>query len=340
MKKTFAIAIALTLVLSLAACGGSSSSAPASTPASTPASAGQSAPEPAQVWAPTKPITVINPYKAGGAGDLEVKALQPTLEKKLGQSIVTEYLTTGGGVTALEKVFEADPDGYTLVYLNNPAASTSELTEEVGYKTLEFTYLQNVSTEYRCIATLASNDLGSLEDMIALAKGGNVTIAHSGIGSSGHLQTLLVENACEIDLNDVPFEGTSAAKAAFLGGHVDLWAIDAVTVAPLVASGEVRVLAMCAPERHKLLPDVPTFAELGYEGVEVSTSRGFIAPPNLPEEVRLGLIDALSYAVNSDEMLQYADTVGTSLNPVSGEDYKAFTEATYNSIAAIADLFK
>lgn len=336
MKKVITSTIAIALVMMFAACQGApASSAPASSAATSSAASA-----PATDWKPDKPVTVINPYKAGGAGDLEVKALQPVLEKELGQSLVTDYLTTGGGVAALEKVFDADPDGYTLVYLNNPAASIGELTDTVNYKTLDFTFLQNVSTEYRCIATLSTNKLKSVDDMVKAAKEGSVTIAHSGIGSSGHMQTLLVEKACGIDLNDVPFEGTSAAKAAFLGGHVDLWAIDAVTVAPLVKSGEVTVIAMCAPERHKLLPDVPTFKELGYDGVEVSTARGFVGPPNLPDDVKAGLIKALNAAVNSDEMLKYAENVGTSLNPLSGDDYKAFTTNTYESIAAIADMFQ
>ncbi|KAF5033978.1 Tripartite tricarboxylate transporter family receptor [anaerobic digester metagenome] len=339
MKKVIALTIAIALVMMLAACQGAPGSSATPTPSATSLSDAPDVPAP-QDWKPTKPVMIINPYKAGGAGDLEVKALQPVIEKELGQSLVTEYLTTGGGVAALEKVFEADPDGYTLVYLNNPAASISELTDTVNYKTLDFTFLQNVSTEYRCIATLSSGSIKTVEDMMKAAQAGGVTIAHSGIGSSGHLQTLLVEKACEIDLNDVPFEGTSAAKAAFLGGHVDLWAIDAVTVAPLVKSGEVTVLAMCAPERHQLLPDVPTFKEAGFDGVEVSTARGFVAPPNLPDDVKAGLIKALNAAVNSDEMLKYAENVGTSLNPVSGDDYRAFTANTHESIAAISNLFQ
>jgi len=289
---------------------------------------------------PTKPILVLNPYSAGGAGDLEVKALQPTLERLFGKPITTDYLTTGAGVAAVEKIFEAAPDGYSILYLNSPAAVISELTEDVYYKVLEFDFIQNVSTEYRCIAVLSTSGIKTVNDIIERSRTQNLSIAHSGIGSSGHLQTILVEKALGIDLNDVPFAGTSAAKAAFLGGHVDLWAIDVVSTLPQVRSGEIVVVAVNAPERHSSLPDVPTFKELGYEGVEVSTSRGFIAPKGLPEDVKRKLIEVFGQAVNSDEMKQYAQRVGTSLNPISGEEYRAFTENTYRAIKTVADLFK
>ena len=289
---------------------------------------------------PTRPILVLNPFSAGGAGDLEVRALQPTLERLLGRPITTDYLTTGGGVAAVERIFEADADGYSLLYLNIPAAIISELTEDVYYNVLEFDFIQNVSTEFRCIAVLSTAGINTVEDLIERSSTQNLSIAHSGIGSSGHLQSILVGRALGIEFNDVPFAGTAAAKAAFLGGHVDLWAIDVVSTLPQVHSGEIVVIAVNAPERHPSLPDVPTFKELGFEGVEVSTSRGFVAPRGLPEDVRQKLIEIFSQAVNSDEMRQYAERVGTNLNPLSGEDYRAFTESIYRSIEAVANLFE
>lgn len=291
-------------------------------------------------WKATKPVVVINPSKAGGAGDIEVKTLQPMIEKLLGQPLVTEYLTTGGGVAAYEKVFNAPADSYQLVYLNAPWASIKELSEDVDYKVMEFTFLQNVSSQYRCLAVLSSNEIKSIDDLVRKAKSGSVTIAHSGIATSGHMQTLLVEKALGIDLTDVPFDGTAPAKAAFLGGHVDVWAIDAVSIAPLVKSGQVRVLAMCAPERHALLPDVKTFKELGYDGVEASNNRGFVASPNLPKEARDGLIKILNAAMNSPEMKAFAEKTGATLNPVSGDEYKAFIGNMHKSIDSIKDLFK
>jgi len=337
MKKTLniklsAILLVVFIFLSLTACSTSSNDSSSKADSSSTSS----------VNFPTKPITVINPYKAGGSGDLEVKAMQPAMEEMFGVSIVTDYLTTGGGTAAVEKVAKAKPDGYTLLYMNNPAAIISELTENVQYRTLEdFDYLMNVSTEYRVIATLSSSEINSVEDIISKCNSGEtISIAHSGIGSSGHLQITLLEKALGIDFNDVPFEGNSPAKAAVLGGHVDLWAIDAVSVLPLVKSGELKVIAINAPERHKGLPDVPTFRELGYEGVEVSTSRGFVAPKGLPEDIKAILIDVLKKAVESDGMKSYVEKAGSSINPVTGDDYYNFTKSIYESIEPVADLIK
>lgn len=327
--KTLAVSASLILAVSLLGCGGNEKKADTKSAANT-----------SGAWKADGPITIINPYKAGGAGDLEVKALQPILEKELGVPVVTEYITGGGGSPAIERVFEAKPDGRTILYLNNPAASIMELTDKVTYKLNDFTYLQNVSTEYRCIAVLDKSEFKTLADVVNKAKaGGKISIAHSGIGSSGHLQTLLVEKALGIKLNDIPFDGTGPAKAAFLGGHVDLWAIDTVTAAQMVKTGDARVLGVCAPKPDSKLPGVKTFKELGYD-VVVSTSRGFVAPPKTPENIASALSTAMNKAVTSPEMKTYADRSGTSIDPVSGAEYKQAAMNVYSSVNAVKDLFQ
>lgn len=332
MKKALALILSMILSLSLVACGEKA-------PEQDPASDTQQA-ETNEAWKPDKPVTILNPYSAGGSGDLEVKGLQAALERELGVNVVTEYLTGGGGSPGNESVYEADPDGYTLLYLNNPAATIMQLTDTVYYDVLNYTYLCNVSTEFRCLAVLADSELKTLDDLITRSKNGDsFTIAHSGAGSSGHLQTLMCEQAFGIDLDDVPFDGNSAAKSAFLGGHIDLWAIDASSCYKLVEDGTIRILAICAPERLERLPDIPTCKELGYD-VTVSTSRGFVAPPDLPENIRTVLIDALYNAVNSSEMASFVETSGTNLDPLKGDEYKASAEELYHAVDAVKNLFE
>lgn len=339
MKKFYAIVLSAAMVLGLTACGSPGAPSNGSEPGGSPSS-NSGAPSVSTQWKAEKPITIINPYKAGGAGDLEVKAMQPALEAALGQAVITDYLTTGGGVAAFSKVYNAEPDGYTLLYISNPAAITKEFTDDVDYKAMDFTYLRSVSAEFRCIAARPGGGMQSLDDLVERAGSGELTIAHSGIGTSGHIQTLLVENALNINLNDVPFEGTAAAKAAFLGDHVDLWAIDCVSVAPLVESGDAVVLAICGPERSPLLPEVPTFAELGYEGVIAANARGFVAPPNLPDHIKDALITALDSAMESDGMISYGESSGSTWHTLSGDDYRSFAQETYDSTAEIADLLQ
>ena len=325
MKKLLASVLAIALTLSLAACGKSADPV-TSSPVDTSL---DETVEPTE-WKPEKPITIINPYKAGGNGDLEIKAMQPALEAALGQPIISEYLTTGSGVAATEKVYNADPDGYTLLYLSNPAASVSQLTDEVDYDIREFEFLRSVSGEWRCVGARPELGITNVEELKALASEKTLTIAHSGIGSSGHIQTLLVENALGIDLNDVPFDGSAAAKTAFLGGHVDLWAIDGTTIAPLIESGDAVAIATCGAERHKALPDVPTFAELGYDGVLAANNRGLVAPPVE------ALIEAINTAMDSEGMVSYGETSGSTWHTYAGEDYEAYALEVYNSSVAIA----
>lgn len=226
------------------------------------------------------------------------------------------------------------------MYLNNPAASIAEVTNATKYKVQDYTFLQNVSTEPRCLIALSKSGFKTFDDVLKKVKaGGQVSIAHSGIGSSGHLSILLLQEATKVKFNAVPFAGTGATTAAFLGGHVDLWSIDTVTASRYVKSGEAVVLGMFDEKRSDKFKEVPTFKELGYP-VVVTTSRGFVAPPKTPENISKALIAAMNKAENSEAMKAYAKKSGSALNPVSGDDYKKEAMSVYAAVSKVKDLFK
>ncbi len=295
----------------------------------------------ATVKFPEKAITVINQNEAGGPSDVEIRGLQKYWEKELGQPIVQEYITTAGGKLAALTCYKAKPDGYTLYYINMPSCNTGEIIYNAGYKTMEFEFLQNLVVEYRALAVLASNEeIKSIDDLIRIGKEKELTIAHSGLGASSHLQAILLQDKLGINLRDIPFAGAAPAKAAFLGGHVTLWTPDISTVLPLLKEGKVRILAVHAPERSSELPDIPTFKELGYSGLEVFTARGFVAPPGLNPEAKAILIDTLARASSNAEFIEWAKTAGKSLRIVSGEEYRKLAEEVHAMVESVAPIIK
>jgi len=294
------------------------------------------------LWAayPERPIKVINQNKEGGPSDVEVRGLQPYWEEELGQSIYQEYITAGGGKLAARTAYKAAPDGYTLYYINMPAANVGEVVYEAPYKVLDFTFLQNLVVEFRTLVVLADSNIKTIDDLIKTAKSKELTIAHSGLGGSSHLQTLLVKNKLGIPLRDVPFDGAAPAQAAFLGGHVDLWTPDASVAYSLAKSGNIRVLAVHASERLPLFPDVPTFKELSYEGMEIFTARGFVAPPGLDPKIRSFLIETLHKASTKPEFMAWAEKVGKSLRVVSGDEYRKMAEEVQAMVTELAPFVK
>ena len=279
-------------------------------------------------WKPQKAIRIILPNAAGGTGDMELKAMQPDLEKEFGVPVTFDYMTAGG-VAMYAYVYKSRPDGYTLGYYSSPSANIKEATGVFGGidSMKDFDFIINVSSEYRCLVAQPDAPYNNLKEFLAWCKEGHKpSIAFSGIGSSSHFQILQIEDKCGIKLNTVPFRGNSPAKAAFLGKHVELWAIDVAGSLAQVKAGKCKVLAVCAPSRSKELPDVRTFREDGYD-VIASANRGIVAPAGTPHEVKQKIADAFLAAKDGESMKKYCETVGMTPNMVTFDDYKALVKS-------------
>jgi len=275
-----------------------------------------------------KPIHVYNPYSAGGTSDVEIRAVAPLLEEYLGVPIVVESLTGAGGRICAAKMYKAEPDGHTLYYNNMPASNIGEALYDGNYKTGEFVYLANVVKENRLIAVRPDSPYETLEDLYKASEQEDLTCAVSGLGTSGHFGSILLNEIGGLKHSVVPFAGSSKAKAAFLGGHVDFWTPGSGRISQLVDEGKIRLLAVMAPERVDAYPSVPTVAELGYPEVNVYTARGFNAPPGLPDDIKATLIEALEKAITNQKTLEWAEKVSRPIFPVTGDEYYELYQET------------
>jgi tripartite-type tricarboxylate transporter receptor subunit TctC len=258
----------------------------------------------AGVTYPAKEITYIIAFNPGGESDIEFRAMQPYFEKALGVRFVPEYKPAAGGALAWQTLANAKPDGYTLAGFNSPHIITQPLTmKDVTYKTEDFTYLTMTATTPAALVVKKGFPAKTLKEFIDYAKKnpGKVTIAAVGKFSGPHLNALQFMKVAGIKLTYIPLQGTGQVKPQIMGGHVDAAFTNSPAAVEMNGTG-VTILAVGTAKRMAQLPDVPTFAELGYK-IYPRIDRGILAPKALPKDIAAKL-DKSFYAIVTNKEVQ------------------------------------
>ena len=282
---------------------------------------------------PVKPIRVIVGFAAGGPADLVVRPVAQKLHELLGQPLVIDYRAGANGVIGAEVVAKSPPDGYTLL------ATTSGFTMNPNtFAKLPFDTIR----DFAPVSLTANSDIAfmvnpvvparTLKEFIAVAKARRnaLTYGSSGTGGSLHLGAEMLKLATGIDMLHVPYKGAILAMADVIGGHIDVMFISVPPAIPQVKSGKLRALATASAKRARGLPDVPTFAELGYADFEVDARYGLVAPAGTPRETIAKLSAAVANAAQSPDLKErYA---GLGLEAVSATP-EQFAEIIRRDIA-------
>ena len=248
---------------------------------------------------PDKPVNYLVAFNPGGESDLFARAQQPLLEKELGQSVLISYKTGGGGSVGWNELLRSKADGYNTAGFNLPHIILQPLQRKTsGYQTKDIEPVMIFMNTPNILAVPANSPYKTLKDFLdaAKAKPGALTLGGSGSSSANHLGVVRLNKLAGVNLSYVPFTGTGDAMPAFLGGHVT--GLMTYTTMATQYKNDMRVLAVATEKRFHILPDVPTFKELGYNLVE-GAYRGLAVPPNTPKD----LIDILYKAcakVNGD----------------------------------------
>lgn len=308
MRKWINVLLALTMVFALVACG-SANEAPATTPAQaaeTPPEV-ETTPEVEQptIDYPTKPITVIVPFSAGGEHDLTARVIAGRLQEMFGWNVVIQN-TTGASVAAMEYYSDdSKTDGYTL-FMHSPEVMASSyvsgsLTEPL-YK--EFTYLGCFVYDPMVICVSADSPYNTLEELFAAAKENPEGLNWASTGASGkNLQDAEnLWNIAGVKFNYVPYDDAAKARVAVLGGHADVYHAYASGAKASIEAGDLKALAVGSTERTVFWPDVPTFAECGID-VQVGLTRCW----DIRSDVDSAIIDYLTekiYECWEDETTQ------------------------------------
>lgn len=275
---------------------------------------------------PTKPVTMIVAYAAGGSTDILARITAKYLEAELKQPFVVVNKPGAAGSVGFTAIAKATPDGYTIGLINLSGVIVNPIVQPdvVRYRITDFAGIANVVTDPGVFCVKADSPMKTLEDLIAAAKAapGKIAVSHEGVGSGDHLGVMEFCKKAGIEVNPVPFEGDAPAKAALLGGHIDVLAVNVSEIAEMVNTGQLRALAVQNDKRSAELPDVPTFAELGYPTVIQGTaSRGFAAPKDIPAEALDVLVTAMKKIVASSEYQEELKKLNMPIDFVPGEEF-------------------
>ena len=284
---------------------------------------------PAQAQYPERGLTLIVPYGAGGGTDITARLLAKDLEGALGKPVTVENRAGGGGWVGWGALAAAEPNGYTLGYLNVPSMYAGYLDRQYNRKeTLDsFTPLMNHVLDYNVWTVKADSPFKTLRDVIEAAKKEpeKISVSAFGVGSDDHLAILSIQAETGTKFIIVHHRSTADAKTGALGGHIQVLAANISEIAEEVKSGQLRILGVMAPERSRFLPDAPTFKEQGFNQIW-SVSRGIAAPAGLPKDVENKLLAALEKTLSSKEHQQKAEQLSLDPRVIKGAEYRKFLQ--------------
>jgi tripartite-type tricarboxylate transporter receptor subunit TctC len=245
---------------------------------------------------PTDDITVIVPFGAGGTTDAPTRAFAPCLEKELGVSLVIENVEGGAGTIGITQLVNSEPDGYTLGVISPSSGVVAPLvTEGVDYGPDDLQPLGIMYGTSSVLAVSADSPYGSAEELFAAAANETIDIASPGANTAYSFEIRRLAEEHGVELQVVPFDSDAEVRNAVLGGNVDaMFSTAAPATLELGATGELKMFATGGPERPAYATDLPTLAELGYEGIVYSPTFFSVAgPAGLPEQVSSTLTAAL-----------------------------------------------
>ena len=274
---------------------------------------------------PTKPITLIVPWPAGGSTDISMRAIADSASKVLGQPIVIDNKAGGGGtVGPATMAAAAKPDGYTISQIPITVFRLPLMQEVSWDPAKDFTYIVHLTGYTFGVTTSAESQFKSWKDVVEFAKAnpGKVTYATPGAGTSLHIGMEQIAGMAGIKLTQVPFKGGAETNAAVLGQHTMLQA-DSTGWRPLVDAGKLRLLMVWTGSRSPNYPDVPTLKELGYPMVYDSPF-GIAGPKGLDPKIVAKLHDAFKKAVEDPAVVATLAKYDMMPNYKNTEDYKKF----------------
>ncbi len=288
---------------------------------------------------PSRPITLIVPYAAGGGNDVMARAAADKMSRTLGQQIVIENRGGAGGSIATRQIAKSAPDGYTLgLGGTGTLAINPSLYAAAGYDPRkDFAPIGLIATSALVVCVHPSLPARSIADLIALARKepGKLNYASAGAGSGIHLGTEYFATMAGIRLTHVPYKGSGPALTDLVGGHVAIYFSSLPPAVGLVKEGKVRALAVTAAERSAIFPDLPTVAQAGLPGYEAVLHYGIVAPAGTPRPIIEKLSAALRAAVMSDDLKERLAKDGAEPLPSTPEEYAADIDREETKWAAI-----
>jgi tripartite-type tricarboxylate transporter receptor subunit TctC len=278
----------------------------------------------ADPW-PSRPIKWVVPYLAGTGPDTGARILAEAAGRLLGQPIIIENKGGAAGNIGARQVARAAPDGYTWIYSAAPMAANVLMYRSPGYDVMkDFRHVMRLTTSDVLLVVNPASGIETLQDLIAKARAnpGKLDYASGGVGTPSHLGVELFLNAAGISASHVPYKGASELVNAVLGSQVG-FGMPIFTVAyPHVKAGKLKALGVAGTRRNASLPEVPTLAEQGLPGVELTSWGGLSLPVATPDLIAARIYDVFNQMVRDPQVIAAMTELGSQVTPSTPEGYE------------------
>ena len=278
----------------------------------------------AQGTYPSKPIKIIAPVQPGGGVDLVARQVGDRLSKALGQPVVVENQSGGGGVVGSQATARAAPDGYTLMVGYVGTHGTNPAVRKLPYDAVkDFTPIAMVGGTPNILVVPPSVPVSTLKEFIAYVKAnpGKLSYGSSGPGTLTHLAMEQLKVTADLDVIHVPYRGIGPAITDILGGQTQALFPGLAAALPHIKAGKMKPLAVTGTKRHPLLPDVPTFEELGYKGFDGVQWYGIVGPANLPAPIVTKLNDEINKLLANPELRERLSSEALEPMPMTPDQF-------------------
>ncbi len=273
---------------------------------------------------PARQITLIVPFAAGGSNDMVARVIGKKLSDVWGQPVVIDNRAGAGGVIGSAAVATAAPDGYTLLLVSSTFTINPAIKKSMPFDTIkDFTPIAFIARSPLLLTASNKLEVSSARELIALArsKPGQITYASAGPGSINQIAAELIALSAGVKVMHVPYKGGAPALNDLIGGHVDMYVSSLPQVLQLAKDGQTRALAVTSAKRTPMLPDVPTLAESGLEGFDLSSWWGIVGPAGMPAAVVNALNAEIGKMLASPELAAILANEGAEAETITPQQF-------------------
>lgn len=272
---------------------------------------------------PVKPIRLVIPFAPGGATDLLGRLVAQRLTERLGQTVLADNRTGGGGNIGAELVVKAPADGYTILVAGIPHAINMSLYKKIGYDLAsDLTAITNLATFPSMIAVHPSLPVKTMKELIAIARAKPNSLNYGASpGSPNHLVMELIGVMTGARMVHIGYKGAGPAITDLVGGHLHVSSLGFPGAMPFVKSGRLRPIAVTSIKRSSLLPELPTVAEAAIPGFDVNSWYGIFGPPRLPTDIVTKLNTEIRALMDNDDLKSKLAAVGAEVETDSPQDF-------------------
>jgi len=274
---------------------------------------------------PSRTITIIHGFPAGGPSDLVARIIADGLTKALGQSVIVEARPGASGTMAAGQVARAAPDGYTLAVIPSGHASAAATFANLSYRSIDdFTTITLASEYPYLMCTNTASGIKSVAELISAAKSRPAPLLYGtpGVGSGPHLAIELFALKSSIKVQHVPYRGSAPASTELIAGRLDFMMDPPANLIEFVRNGKLNALAVSSATHYFALPNVPTIAESGVAGFDIRAWQGLIGPAGLPEPIVRRVNTEVVHILKESTTLERMHTFGNEPAPSSPEQFK------------------